>query len=303
MAPHPQINFKLLYVFLAVAEHRSFRAAAETLNKSESAVSLQIRQLEDQVGLPLFHRTTRLVRLTREGATLHRAAQRSVAELDNGLSELRDAADLRSGILSIACVPTVAAARLPMALAAFQDRHPGVTIRLKELPGRELLECIRRFEVDVAIGPRLDDMADIQFEYVCADPICCLSARAYNLEATTTPEAIIQHPIILNSNSAVLRADLDRHFAACGLQLRPSFDVQHVHTMTAMAAAGLGVGLLPEIALPRDIPPGLVVSRIADPGIWRDLGIITNRGQALSPAAVRLCDAVRSALLREEEVR
>jgi len=300
LAQHAQINFKLLYVFIAVAEHSSFRIAAETLNKSESAVSLQIRQLEEQLGVPLFHRTTRRVRLTREGETLLSATQRSISELNIGMQKLQNAADLSSGTLSIACAPTVAAARLPLALSEFKAQYPGISVRLREIPGLELFNAIRDLTVDFAIGARVEDLGGVEFEPMIEDPICCFADAKYEMADAVSLEEVAKHPIILNASTTILRAALEKHFTAAGLSLQPAFEVLHVHTMVALAEAGLGVAILPKVALSHHLPSKLEMSRIMSPSMVRQIGILTSRGQMLSPAAVRFLEILRSPIFRSE---
>ena len=94
------VNLKLMHIFLLVAEHNSFCRAAEVSNRSQSAVSKQIRQLELQLGVSLFHRTTRRVQLTREGELLLVCARRAVSELQTGLRQIKEAADIQRGGLS-----------------------------------------------------------------------------------------------------------------------------------------------------------------------------------------------------------
>ena len=90
-----KVNLKLLHMFVAVAENRSFRMAAEQLNRSQSAVSMQIKQLEEQVGVAIFHRTTRRVELTSEGERLLGHARRALDEWENGLRQIRDVVDIQ----------------------------------------------------------------------------------------------------------------------------------------------------------------------------------------------------------------
>ena len=101
----PDINFKLLHIFIAIADNRSFRQASEKLNRSQSAVSMQIKQLEDQIGAALFHRTTRRVELTAEGLKLLTFARRALGEWENGLREIREAVDIQRGTLTFAVHP------------------------------------------------------------------------------------------------------------------------------------------------------------------------------------------------------
>src|SRR5690606_6108551 len=100
-----KINFKLLSAFISVAEHASFRKAAEQNFVSLPAISMQIKQLEAQVGVALFQRTTRRVELTPEGEQLLISTRKAMAELDSGLSLSQQAANAQHGTLALACVP------------------------------------------------------------------------------------------------------------------------------------------------------------------------------------------------------
>jgi len=102
------INLRLLATFLSVAEHTSFRKAAQYTNRSLPAVSMQIKQLEEQLGLALFQRTTRKVELTQAGEQLMISARKAMAELESGLTLLQHTVDVQQGHLSFACVPTIA---------------------------------------------------------------------------------------------------------------------------------------------------------------------------------------------------
>jgi DNA-binding MarR family transcriptional regulator len=158
-----QVNLKLLHMFVAVAGNRSFRMAAEQLNRSQSAVSMQIKQLEEQVGVAIFHRTTRRVELTSEGERLLAHARRALEEWEDGLRQIRDVVDIQRGTLSIGCVPTVAATILPKALSAFRTAYPGINVNLREQATHDLLESIRRREIDFGIGPAVEGSAEFQF--------------------------------------------------------------------------------------------------------------------------------------------
>ena len=148
------VNLKLLNAFLAVAEHGSFRRAAELAGRSQSALSVQVRELEGQLGASLFHRTTRSVSLTREGEALLPHARRAIAEMEAGLRQVRAAAGMQDGRLALGCPPHIAAATLPGLFMEFHAAHPGVALSIREMPQAGVLESIRRQELDFGIGPR-----------------------------------------------------------------------------------------------------------------------------------------------------
>lgn len=294
MSPGPVVNHKLLQIFVAVAEGYSFRRAADALGRSQSAVSMQIRQLEAQLGVPLFHRTTRRVELTAEGAQLLTHARRAVAEWETGLQKIREAADMQRGTLAIACVPTLAATRLPAALAAYQKACPGIRVTLRELATRELVDALRRQEVDLGIGPCVDRAADLDFFPVATDPIVALAAPAYPLgrRGQVDLETLCAYPILLNSWSAELRAALERALAQRGLAFHVKFEVLHVHTLVAFASAGLGVAIMPGIAVPPSLLAGMRALPVGEPAMTRTVGILTRRGHSLSPAGEALKEVV-----------
>ena len=246
----PEINFKLLHIFIAVADNKSFRLASEQLNRSQSAVSMQIKQLEDQVGVALFHRTTRRVELTAEGSKLLTLPAAHWAN-GNGLREIREAVDIQRGTLSFACVPTVAATILPRALRAFQANYPGISIVSANLPRGDLLECIRRREVDFGIGIQMERSTEFRFDGLFEDPIYAITTQAFPFRrrASVDLAELCAYPVLLNSKSAALR---DAGPSPGGPRSADDikFEVAHTHTLIALAAAGMGVGILPKVALP-----------------------------------------------------
>jgi DNA-binding transcriptional LysR family regulator len=297
----PDINFKLLHIFIAIADNKSFRQASEKLNRSQSAVSMQIKQLEDQIGAALFHRTTRRVELTAEGVKLLTFARRALGEWENGLREIREAVDIQRGTLTFACIPTIAATILPRALRAFQADYPGIGIRLRELAAADLLECIRRREVDFGIGIEMERSTEFRFDGLFDDPIYAIGTEAFRFRRRTSVDLadLCAYPVLLNSKSAALRIMIDRALAVRDLQMDIKFEVVHTHTLIALAAAGMGVGILPKIALPMPLKKDLRAAPIANPALIRTVSIVTLNGQSLSPAGRALTDAIRKCLKRQ----
>jgi DNA-binding transcriptional LysR family regulator len=293
-----RVNLKLLHMFVAVAEHKSFRQASEQLNRSQSAVSMQIKQLEEQVGVALFHRTTRRVEPTAEGEQLLTYARRALDEWNNGLRQIREVVDIQRGTLSVGCVPTIAATILPTALSAFQKAYPGINVKLHELAAHDLLESIRRREVDFGIGPTVDGPTEFHFDPLFNDPIYAFASKAFRLPRRRTVDLadLCAFPILLNSKSAELRTVLDRALANRGLVMKIKFEVIHTHTLAALAAAGMGVGILPKIALPSYRKSAMQALPISNPTLVRSVSIITQRGQSFSPAARELTNSIQKSL-------
>ena len=284
------INFKLLGVFLSVAENASFRKAADQTHRSMPAVSMQIKQLEEQVGVALFQRTTRKVSLTDEGEKLLISARKALAELEIGLLQIQHSIDLQHGRLSFACVPTVASTRLPLVLTTFAKKHPGITVHVRELANLELLDCVRRREVDFGIGPMPENKGELEFSPLFVDEYCAMLPKGYQDKgrAGISLRELCTLPLLMLSDASTFRGHLEKALSANGLEAKSNYEFAHVNTLIAMAEAGLGVALLPRISVPRKTP--LKVVRVVNPSLSRTISISTIRGHTLSPSASRLVE-------------
>ncbi len=285
-----KINFKLLGTFLAVAENASFRKAADQTHLSLPAVSMQIKQLEDQLGVALFQRTTRKVDLTQAGEQLMISARKAMAEIDAGLVQIQHAVNVQQGHLSFGCVPTVAGSRLPQILLKFSKKYPGISVRVRELAHQELLEAVRRREVDFGIGPVPEKKGELDFSPIFVDEYFALLPKAFHDggRAGISLRELAKMPMLTLSNSTLFRNHLDSVLKANDVETELNYEFTHVSTLIAMAEAGLGIAVLPRIAIPRKTP--LKAVRITGPAISRTIAIITIRGHSLSPAAARLVD-------------
>ena len=275
-------------MFLLVAENNSFRRAAENAHRSEAAVSMQIKHLEEQLGIALFHRTTRRVELTKDGEQLLVSARKALAEIETGLLQIRGSIEMHQGVLSISCVPTVAATRLPAILAAFQKEHPKISIHVRELVATELFETVRRREVDFGIGPKIKTIAEFNFEPILSDETIALVPSTYRLPRRSgiTLKELSRFPILRLSTATGFRGVVDAALKAQNLTIDTTYEVLQVQTLIAMAEAGLGAAILPKIAVPKRTKLQMVP--VMDPRMTREISIITLRGQSLSPAARRL---------------
>ncbi|MBA2965533.1 MULTISPECIES: LysR substrate-binding domain-containing protein [Ramlibacter] len=285
-----RINLKLLATFLAVAENASFRKAADQLHLSLPAVSMQVKQLEEQLGVALFQRTTRRVDLTREGEQLLISARKAMAELDGGLARIQQAAHVLHGHLAFACVPTVAATRLPPILTRFAAQYPGITLHVRELTHAGLLEAVRRREVDFGIGPVPERPGELDFAPLFEDEYRALLPRSYRDRGRTgiSLRELARLPLLTLSDATLFRGHLDDALRGQGLVVQSNYEFTSVATLVAMAEAGLGVAMLPAVAVPRRTP--LKAVRILAPVLSRTIAVVTIRGFSLSPAAQRLVD-------------
>jgi DNA-binding transcriptional LysR family regulator len=290
------INLNLLQTFIEVAEHRSFRRAAESIGRTQSAVSMQIQQLEAQLGLQLFTRTTRTVRLTEEGEHMLTHVRAGMIELMAGLRQADGLAASHRGRVAIACAPSVAGSRLPAVMAEFQAAYPGVSARLRELPLSGILDCVRMQDVDFGIGPTPTVLNGLSVRPVLVDPICAVfRVGTFRSRGGISLAALVDHPIILMGG---LRSLIDPVAQKAGVTLAVRYEAQQILTVMGLLKAGLGVAVVPNIAVPRPLSRGLAVLPITNPALTREVGIITQFGRPLSAIAAELTRLLEIRLLK-----
>lgn len=301
----PRINFDLqqLQAFVAVADRSGFRAAAEDLHLSPAALSRRVDRLEQLLGARLFERTTRDVRLTRVGESFLSRARLALDDLEAAVLGVHEIAARHAGRISIACVPTVATARMPQLIEGFSRRLPQVRVRLMDGGMDEVAAAVRTGEADFGLGfSGVTDPA-LNFEPLLEERYVLAVRRDHPLARKRSPN------LAMFSGErwvAVARTSGNRRLidAGLGVDQRPPpawLEVGHVSALLAMVEAGLGVGLVPELALPaRD--PRLKGLRLTDVPLTRSMGVLTLAGATPSPLAQRFLSHLR-AVWREVPAR
>ena len=301
MNPHPLdgFNLKLLRVFEAVARHGSFSRAAIELARSAATISEQIRDLELQLNVRLLERTTRKVKLTQSGQILAASLSNGFSAIAEGVAAMRNQSEDRRLRLPIACVPSLSSVRLPQILAGYRIHDQMIRIEVHELTSDEIMEAVATDVVEFGIGPCADPPPPgVGFTPVSEEALHALLPRHYTAEgARALPfRALAAMPLVMLSGSVLLQTQLAQAAAACEVVLKPQTEVRHVQTAIAMAAAGVGVAIVPRLALPEMCPDNTISLPIIEPVMMRRVGIITRRGHPLRPAAARLARYVSATL-------
>ena len=284
------VTLKQLEVFVAVAEQNGFRRASDKLNLSQSAVTAHIKLLEEQLGVPLFHRTTRSIRLTEAGENLYRRSGRILEGLEDMVRSFHDEAVMNRGRVLLACAPSFAATRLPGVLARFRDRTPNITVHVREAYASDILETLRRGDADFGVGPMDTPPREFEFRPFLTDGYCAVVAAGHRLAGK--PEIplrdLAEETILALPPPSRTRIQLEGAFQSQGITLAPRYEMLHHQTLIVMAEQGLGVAILPETAVPPAPGGTYSVARLTNPTLIRQIGIITLRGQTLAPGAREL---------------
>lgn len=296
----PNINLKLLQTFLLAAESGSFRKAAEESNRSPSAVSMQIKDLEEQIGISLFMRTPQRVNLTNEGQVLFEEIGRAMADVQASLDRLTEMAARRKGKIQIACAPTLASSRLGDILSTFKLRYPRSIVEVQETPPQAALALLHQQEVEFYIGPEVPNLNEFQFESIIDDPlVACIPEEFYGGEKTIGFAALARFPLIMLNRKTAVRGLVDRLTQEEGVELKVQYEVESAQTAMALMAAGLGVSIVPGIALGSGLGKRVRVVPLENPLARRAVGIITSRGYVQQRYAEQLIALIRTNLRGE----
>lgn len=236
------IDVDLLRAFLAVVDGESFTAAARALNRTQSAVSMQIKRLELIAGGPLFERSSRRVELTRRGEALAGYARRMVALNDEALERLRD--DVLGGVVRLGAIEDYAVQALPPMLASFMSAHPNVAIEMETGFSPSLLERLgETFDVVLAMHPHGSGRGEV----VRSERAVWAGSRQHSShEAPVLPLAL--HPPGCQFRQAALTS-LDR----AKRRWRLAYVCQSHSALEAVVQTGLAVTVTKAGTLPRGL--------------------------------------------------
>jgi DNA-binding transcriptional LysR family regulator len=285
--------------FMAVARRRSFSRAAEDLLRTQPAVSIKIRALEAEIGQQLLERRRRGVELTPAGEILLRRGESVLGEIEGLRNELSDLSSLRVGRVSLGASDTVSLSLLPPALKRFVATYPGVDLRLFTQISRRVLELVSRDVIDIGIvtlpvgDPSVETRALYRDEFVAVVPPSHPLARLKRLR----PEDLRGHPIIHLKTETLTRAWINARLEPFGLHEQIRLEVSTVEVIKRLVEAGLGISILPEIAVQEEAGSGrLLVRRLPSLELLRPVGWAWRRGRYFSRALTALVAEVEKAV-------
>lgn len=284
------LNLKRIQTFVAIAELGSFRLAGEHLHRSPSAVSAHIAQLEAELKVPLFNRTTRRVSLTDGGQMLLSRCKTVMSDLDATVRELREESQLRRGRVAIGSSPAMLCAKLPAILAEYERLYPGVLLTLKEHFAKDGYARLVAGETDFAIGPRIQGFGDLQFEPIITNPFVVVIPRKLPSPrgGRMTLQQAMAHPQISLPIETSIRQMIEQMFREAGTPFTTRYDVRQLQTMFTMVEAGLGIAIMPALSVPPPRDRAFKIARLVEPEAEQEICCVTVRGKRLSGPAETL---------------
>jgi DNA-binding transcriptional LysR family regulator len=249
------LNVGRLRVLAEVARRGSFSAAAEELSYTQSAVSQQVATLEAETGMTLLERHARGVRVTPAGEALVEHAEGILARLEAAEAELSAIAGLRAGRLRMASFPTAGATLMPLAIATFRTVYPEIELTLSEGEPEEIAPRLRAGEFDLALlfefeAPEagLDSLNRVE---LLQDPMYLALPREHSLakKSGLRLEDLRSEAWVQTSLQSPCARHVVRSCHAAGFEPNVSFESDDYQTVQGLVAAGVGVALIPELAL------------------------------------------------------
>lgn len=281
--------------FLTAARTGNFTRAAAELHISQSAFTVQIRQLEDALGVTLFDRSKRRVALTSAAHEVLIPLERLLIDAEAIVSRTRQIVGLRRGSVSLAVLPLVAARVVPGAMQKFRRQHPEIPVQMRDVPAERLIDAVKKEEVDFGIGTCTRVDRELRATPLMVDSLCAFVSRAHLLarrEAVTLKELVI-HPLILIGQGTSIREVLDEALRREKLTLAMVYETNYASTAIGMVRAGLGIAILPESAAHSEDAREISTVPITRPSLSRKIDIIQRKDRSLSPAAEQMLAVLR----------
>jgi DNA-binding transcriptional LysR family regulator len=290
------INLRQLRAFATIGRLRSFTRAADALHATQPALSAQIRDLEESLGVKLFDRSTRSVTLTQAGEDLLPVVDNVLGDIGSVVARARDVARRNTGRVTVAALPSLSATLMPDVVARMRALHPGISIIIKDALAERILGLIRADEVDLAItgAPPVDPQ--LQFTPLMKDRMVAVLPTGHPLAKAKTVRLVdlLASPLVLMDRDSSVRRIVDGACASIGRLAEPVYEAAFMSTAIGLVRAGLGATLLPSSAAELQATRDLVIRDLDAPRIERELGILKQRRRTYSPAAEALVGVLES---------
>lgn len=286
-------------VLREVAARGSFSAAAEALSFTQSAISQHVAALERETGAMLVERSSRGVRLTDSGRVLVAHTEAVLARLQAAEEELAAIKGLRGGRLRLACFQSAGATLVPRAVALFHERHPDVDLGMIEAEPEGAREPLRSGEIDLALvydfeplPGMLDD--DLELTHLIDDPYAAIVPREHRLAGRRSVKLadLAEEPWVASTKLSGCRRITERACQEAGFEPRIAFEADETLAAQSLVAAGVGVCLLPRLAL-TTVQRGVVMRTLGRGAPVRRIWAARQSGAFHAPASEAMVQILR----------
>jgi DNA-binding transcriptional LysR family regulator len=282
-----RITLRQFEAFVAVADLRSFAAASERLGLTASAVSQLIAELESNIGFRVFDRSTRRVNLSSAGRDFLASAETVLRHVQLAETAAADVRNRAAGVVRVAAPLVFASSVLPKAIKAFRQDRPKVVVRLRDTPVDRLVESVATGDVDLALGPDRPHGDEVQRQGVFDSPWVLWCSPRHALARRKTLRWNDLKGVSLVSAGRDHEHTVGRMHVNIpeSERVQPAEVVDHMSTALGLAAEGLAVTMAPAYIGVLASKLGLVMRRVVEPEVIRQISIYTPTQRAVPPAA------------------
>ncbi|WP_261841035.1 LysR family transcriptional regulator [Aliamphritea ceti] len=290
------LSVRHLRAFLQIAATGSFTRAAESLHQTQSTLTATIKQLEQQVGLSLFDRTTRSVILTQAGERFLPQAKQLISDFDTAIGDLQAISAHQHGLVTVAASPSTVSRLLPKLVQLYKAEYPDVDICLRDDNAAQLEQLIISNDADFAIAASHSQHPDLNYQQILTDDYGVVLTRHHPLSdiPQLTWQQIEAEPLVHLSSDSAIRQQLTEHIPA--FSQPPGLEVSTTSGLAALVEQGLGITLLPALAASTTAFQNLNFVPLSNPLITRRICIITRKSRSLSPAAASFLKLIQQYL-------
>ena len=283
------LNFHQLRIFYTVARSGGFSRAADALDISQPAVSIQVQELEKSLGMPLFHRRSRGLQLTEVGDTVYDYAHR-IFSLSAELQEaIQDTQDLRTGHLTLGASTTPGEYILPVAVGRFRQHYPGIEVELRISNTRTIVSQILQRELDLGmIGSELTGSEDdLETSTYVMDEIVLVASPTHPLSRmkTISLQDVMGEGLVVREEGSATRRTAEECFAELDVQPKVAMELGSNQAVKLAAQSGVGVGVISRFGIGAELKAELLtVLQVDGWSCTRPLTLVYLKEKRLSPA-------------------
>ncbi|MHB1082583.1 MAG: LysR family transcriptional regulator [Prosthecobacter sp.] len=273
--------------FIEIARQRSFTRAAGRLHMAQPALSQQMKNLEAELGTPLFNRGRKEVQLTAAGKAFLPRAEGLLTQAEAAKAIVSDVAQLRGGKLTIAAIPSVSACLLPEVIHKFSQQHDQVALHLIEDSSESVADCVESGRADVGFLQLPASKAAFKSQTLITEPFVLLAGKRHALAGQNT---VVLRQLSAESFIFYKGRARDTALESCrkaGFEPHIVCESGELGTVRALVAAGLGLAIVPRLAA-GNLPATILTVAIREPKMQRQIAAVWQKGSALSPAAAAL---------------
>lgn len=294
------MDLRQLETFRAVAGSLSFTQAADKLDYAQSSVSAQIQSLEKEIGAPLFNRIGKRVELTDAGARLMDYAARMLSLAEEARTVV-SGADAPSGSLTVTAPETICTYRLPPVLRQFRQRYPQVRLVYRPVRGTDLGRNVIQSDADIAFWlAEPMQSSNLIIEPLIEEPLALIAAPDHRLAgyACVRPTDLEDEPLLLTERGCNYRALFERRLVEAGVVPSTDYEFDSVEAIKQCVMANVGIAVLPQIDVQRELDNGSLVALPWDQPDFRVLTLVMRHAEKwVSPAMAAFLDLTREILL------